>query len=273
MYFSTRFALYFLLPWTNLNVQAGSLNIPPSRRVISHRDSSTDTVNLTRIPQCAAATCLNGTALTPAKLGCDGTTLTKTCFCETAIAPLGCAPYGPSEEDHCFDDMEDWFTGICGQNASQLELNGLPSCAQSCAAKYILGMSCQALTRNCFCALNEDILNSSIGCCVTSNCPQDMVGEFSANVWRDVMCQYGATPDFDYGPWNSYITQRNRGIIGASVPLGLIGLLCLWGSAVNLKNKEICGAISIMIAWCVFALPILIPIYLPDGTGDCTFPF
>jgi len=280
MYFSNyiaSLALYFLLSWTNLNVQAGSSNVLPSRRVISHdlqsRDTDETPVNLTGIPQCAAATCLNGTALTPAELGCDGTTLTKTCFCETAVTPLSCAPHGPSGKDHCFDNMENWFAGICGQDASQLQLNGLPTCAQSCVSEYILKMGCQALTRNCFCELNGDILNSSVSCCVTSNCPVDMVGGFSANIWRDLTCQYGSTPNFDYGQWNAYKARSKRDQIGGSIPLCLLGLVCFWGSAVNIKNNQHWAAFWIMVAWCIFALPILISLYLPDGAGDCEFPF
>jgi CFEM domain-containing protein len=268
MYFSrstiASFAIYFLLPWTHLiNVQAGS---PPS---ISLRDDTP--VNLTGIPQCAAATCLNATALTPAKLGCDGTTLTKTCFCETAITPLSCAPYGPSDKDPCWDEMEAWFASICGENASKLLLNGLPTCAQSCAREYIMEMECQSLTRNCFCELNNGILNKAVGCCVINNCPMHMVRGFASDAWRDVMCQYGSTPDFDYGQWDAYKKKMTAIQIGVSIPLGLIGLAFL-GCA--LGAESICGACLIMFAWCVAAIPIMISIfYLPEKTGACKFPF
>src|SRR5205814_2624922 len=71
-------------------------------------------VNLTDFPQCAAVNCVKSDALSPSRLGCTEQTLTTSCLCETAVKPLACSPSGPSDQDSCWYNLENWFAGVCG---------------------------------------------------------------------------------------------------------------------------------------------------------------
>jgi hypothetical protein len=75
----------------------------------------------------------------------------KDCFCKLQV-PLHCAWQCSWNE---WMLAEDWYVGVCGQDADQLSYDGLPDCARNCLPEALFDHGCITEGRNCFCSGGE----------------------------------------------------------------------------------------------------------------------
>ncbi|KAK0613583.1 hypothetical protein B0T14DRAFT_499040 [Immersiella caudata] len=151
-------------------------------------------VDLGGFPECAAANCITSRQLSPSRLGCLEANLTTDCFCSTAVTPLACAPSGPSDEDNCWFELEDWFAGVCGKagrTAPVIAASGVPACIHDCVFFWLASQGCRTRTRNCFCALPRRVTVDAAEGCLSRNCSSSEQNTFKPAVWRDTICTLG----------------------------------------------------------------------------------
>jgi hypothetical protein len=156
-----------------------------------------DEINLDSLPNCARLFCNAKTSLSPSRLGCIGPTLTKRCLCEKAVTPLACVPSGPSSEDNCWYESEDWLAAQCDSNIPVVPRTSMPSCLQYCAINWLRKKGCRSDTRNCFCKLDEKELITTVTECKKAGCVKKTNPDFDVAFWRDQACTRGEIDTYD----------------------------------------------------------------------------
>jgi hypothetical protein len=174
------------LQWTCTSASAPTIQ---KARLLKARNSTFyGQVNITGFPPCAVANCITSNQLSPSRIGCVASTLTTDCLCNNASTPLACAPSGPSDQDNCWCDLEDWFAGVCQGSVALIELATVPQCMQSCVSDYLAEQGCHTQTRNCFCILPRQPLIDATASCLSQNCLKKMQSSFSPTTWHDNTC-------------------------------------------------------------------------------------
>jgi hypothetical protein len=237
------------------------------RRVLFRRGD----IDFDKLPDCAKPYCNASDSLSPSRLGCVGPSLTKSCLCDEAVTPLECVPNGPSSEDNCWYNVEDWFAGICNNSVPQVAKNSMPSCMADCATNWFRTKGCKTDTRNCFCKLDRSELVKFTEQCRRSSCMKHMIPAFDVAFWADQICSQGEAGEYNEAGYKSRKKMvRNVRIVvpifllAILIPVVLLGVFrkSLRGFGVHqassIRNVRIVVSIG---AICIAAL-VLIPIYV-----------
>ena len=222
--------------------------------------SDTDIVNITNFPQCGYPNCVTSDQLTPSHLGCTTPQLTVGCLCSEAPTPLSCYGSGPSDQNNCWYELEDWFSGACGGMVPVIQANTLPECVQKCVFDYLSTSGCKSDTRNCFCALATAPTVTAVGNCYNQNCTSKMAYSFSAASWQDDTCKLGQAATYDQASYDAYVKKVHDTRIGVTVISVLFFfVIVVWGCSV--AERESGAGASIIAVACVILLIILVPVY------------
>lgn len=241
-------------------------NIRPSRLARDSRGHSElfrrEDVDFDALPECAKPHCNASDSMSPSRLGCVGPTLTKSCLCDEAVTPLACVPDGPSSEDNCWYNVEDWFAGVCNNSIPRVAQNTMPECMADCATNWLRTKGCKTDTRNCFCKLDKTELVKSIEQCRKAGCMKHMKPVFEVAFWRENICSQGEADKYDeVGYQKRKKMVRNVQIV---VPIFLlIVLIPIVGfGVIAIRDEDRRVGIPIIVgAFCV-ALLVLVPIYI-----------
>ena len=171
------------------------------------RDIEHDEVNISNFPRCATANCITSQQFSPSRLGCIEETLDTECFCKEAPTPLSCAPSGPSDENNCWYEMEDWFAGVCNGSVAQVNGATVPECTRTCIFAALSTLGCRSPTRNCFCILSRQPVIDAAKSCLSHNCARKMRSSFSPESWRDTICKLGEVDVYDQARYDRYIRK------------------------------------------------------------------
>ncbi|ERF74887.1 hypothetical protein EPUS_09093 [Endocarpon pusillum Z07020] len=120
------------------------------------------------MPECTKSFCAGlgtiiygGTGVHCPYTDSDAKTWSRQCFCNLKT-PLRCAWIC---NWNAWMNAEDWYTGNtgCGPQADDLDLKGLPACAEDCLPDALMDAGCITKGRQCFC-LNGDMLGCQNSC-------------------------------------------------------------------------------------------------------------
>jgi len=215
-------------------------------------------VDITAFPSCATANCITSQQFSPSRLGCNSAQLTKDCFCHKAPAPLSCSPTGPSDENNCWYQLEDWFSGACDGNVTMVDSATIPQCAQQCVLIDLSGLGCRSLTRNCLCILGRQPVVDAVSSCVGMNCAKKMQSSFSPANWRDDICKTGNASRYDQGVYDRYLKSVSDTRIAVPVIVTLVGACVIVG--VRLAGNRSSGWYTISALVVILGLAIILPI-------------
>ncbi|KAF3938777.1 hypothetical protein ABW19_dt0201754 [Dactylella cylindrospora] len=144
-------------------------------------------VDFSTVPSCTNSTCYaplpDGDDLSwnYYNLGCNHTVdfpigdhgVTHDCFCNTALRPLLCQNYDPSQPSDCYLSLLDWYTDLCGPSTQKtININVLPSCARPCVSMTMSHLGCPDNTLSCVCQLKY--FSASAAKCIENNCNGDI---------------------------------------------------------------------------------------------------
>lgn len=220
-------------------------------------------VNITAFPSCARASCIISQQFSPSRIGCNSAELTTDCLCHKAPAPLSCSPSGPSDENNCWYQLEDWFSGACGGNVTMVDPATIPECAQKCVFIALSGMGCRNPSRNCLCILDPQPVVDAAGSCVAQNCAKNMKMQppFSAASWRDDICKVGQAAAFDQAAYNAYAKMVRDTRIAVPVVVVVIGAVAISTAACVLAEgqRKLAPTITMFLA-VVVCLSIVLPV-------------
>lgn len=215
-------------------------------------------INFQNFPQCARPYCNETASLSPSRLGCIEVNLTQKCLCETAVAPLACVPSGPSSEDNCWYDVEDWLAGQCNGSVAVVPKQSMPSCLQDCAVNWLRKKGCRTDTRNCFCKLDNNEVIGAVDNCKRDGCMKHMSPSFDVTSWRDQVCAQGKVDTYDEGAYRAREKQVRDIRIGVPVAIGIVGLGLLIAAACT-DSSFIPGVLVLIV---VLILCIIPPIFV-----------
>jgi len=248
----------------------GSLTFSP--RDASLPDPSS-LVNLTTFPECATADCVASQSFLSSRLGCQNNTLTVGCFCDEALTPLNCVSTGPSDEDTCWSQSEDWMLGVCG-TVTLVPKDTMPDCIVECVATYLIDSGCGptngTVSRNCFCKLaqldaklDKPKLPSTINKCKKGGCWRNMKPGFDYEEWKDGICTHGVSETYDQWAYEDHVQtiKDTRIAIPVVIPVFSVlgGLLCVSIAGRGYTFNFLAGWI---VSMAVLYLVILPPLYL-----------
>lgn len=192
-------------------------------------------VNLTTFPECATADCVASQSFLTSRLGCQSSELTVGCLCDEALAPLDCVPTGPSDEDSCWSESENWMLGVCGK-ANLVNKDTMPNCIVECVATYLVDSGCGpsngTVSRNCFCKLAEldakldkPKLPSTINGCKKGGCWKNMKPDFEYEEWKDGICIHGLAEKYDQNAYNKHVKSIKQARIAAAVVIPIFSAI------------------------------------------------
>lgn len=184
-----------------------------------------DDMDLDSIPKCAQPYCNSTAAWSPSRLGCIGSTLTKDCFCKEAVTPLNCVPSGPSSEDNCWYDVEDWFAGQCSEEVALISTHSMPECLRDCALNWLHGEGCLTDTRNCFCKLDGRAVVTMADKCRSAGCAKHMLPKFDAAFWREQICSQGEIENYDDAAYRSRRKMVKNVQVVVPIFVGIIAVI------------------------------------------------
>lgn len=168
-------------------------------RLLKERGNKTyfGQVDITNFPSCAYTSCIASNQLSPARLGCTEPELTTSCLCNKAPTPLSCSPEGPSDQDNCWFELEDWFAGACNGSVPLVDPETLPECSRNCVLTLLKNEGYPVATRNCFCILPRVPVLKAATDCWAANCSKKKVPSFAPATWHDNICALGDTARYD----------------------------------------------------------------------------
>jgi hypothetical protein len=255
--------LTFLLLWETANSE-----MPPKEaRILKKRGNTTyfGEIDITTFPSCAYTNCITSNQLSPARLGCVEPELTTSCLCSQAPTPLACSPEGPSDEDNCWSDLEDWFAGACNGSVPQVEAATMPECIQDCVFTFVRNEGCPAATRNCFCILPATPIVKAGTDCWSANCSRKKVPSFEPSSWHDDICDLGSAVDYDQSGYDEYLTKVRRVRLSMAILVGMISVIlvtaaiCLCTSSD--ESESAAGGAALMFVAVALVLLIIVPVY------------
>ncbi len=217
-------------------------------------------VDISAFPSCAATNCITSKQFSPSRIGCTSAQLTTDCLCHKAPAPLACSPTGPSDEDNCWYQLEDWFSGACGGNVTMVDPATLPECAEKCVLIALSTMGCRSPTRNCLCILGRQPLVDAVNSCVAQNCAKKMQSSFSPASWRDDICKTGQAAPYDQDAYDRYIKMVHDTRIAVPVVVTLVAAGVI--AAVRLTGHRRSGFLTVIGLALVAGLAIILPVEL-----------
>ncbi|KAK3377095.1 hypothetical protein B0T24DRAFT_620450 [Lasiosphaeria ovina] len=219
-------------------------------------------IDISAFPSCAAASCIKSEQFSPSRIGCNSAKLTTDCLCHKAPTPLACSPEGPSDENNCWYQLEDWFSGACDGNVTMVDPATIPQCAQKCTFVTLSSLGCRSPTRNCLCILGRQPVIDAVGSCVAQNCAKKMQGSFSSASWRDDICKTGQAGAYDQDAYDKYIKMVHDTRIAVPVVVVLIAAFLLAGVYNLVMHDDMSGnlALGLIILIVVLALAIILPI-------------
>jgi hypothetical protein len=225
----------------------------------------TSTVPTNAFPACASTNCVTSGLLTPARLGCATANLTTDCLCNVAVTPLSCSPLGPSDQSHCWFDLEQWFSGVC-PSVKTIAPSQMPGCMSNCTIEAIQQLGCPvdsdsgSVTLNCFCELGDVAVENAAASCRTHKCPNHFQPSFVIQEWRKSICQQGYTNDYDEAAYDGYM-KKVKSIRAAMVVVPPI-IACIIAVIIGVATEEIKAGIgTFCVLLSVFYLAILPPVY------------
>lgn len=233
-------------------------------------DSST-LINVSTFPECGKADCVASQAFSASRLGCKSSTITVGCFCEDSLTPLNCLPAGPSDEDNCWSESEDWMLGTCGK-AILVDKDSLPECIVGCVSTHLVNLGCGptngTVSRNCFCKLaqldaklEKPELWKKIEECKKNGCWQHMSPDFSYEEWKDSVCIHGIVEKYNQKAYNSYVKKIKQTRIAMAVVIPFIALFFAVIARYLVDSREI-GVLFFFIFTAVLYIAILVPLYV-----------
>jgi len=167
-------------------------------------------LNNTSFPICGYPQCVKSGAITPARLGCSGSVLDSKCLCNQTLSPLACAPRGPSDEDNCWFEIEDWLNGFC-PSVKVLDPNMMPDYLADCSLAHFVDQGCSAtngsVSVNCLCTLKRDAVTMRMRDCQTSGCWHKLSPGFSPDAMLDSTCVTGVGESYDQKGYTDYVTK------------------------------------------------------------------
>jgi hypothetical protein len=259
-------SLIFLLLWEAANSEISASPLKKTR-ILKNRGNTTyfGEINITTFPSCAYTNCITSDQLSPARLGCIEPELTASCLCDQAPTPLSCSPEGPSDQDNCWPDLEDWFAGACNGSVPQVDPATMPACIQDCVFTYLRNEGCAAATRNCFCILPAAPVVKAAADCWSANCSRKKVPSFSPESWHDDICDLGNTTEYDQSGYDAYLTKVHRVRLSMAILVGMISVvlvtvgICLCSNGPD--GDEVAGGVALMFAAIALVLLIIVPVY------------
>ncbi|KAF8851811.1 hypothetical protein BDZ45DRAFT_730667 [Acephala macrosclerotiorum] len=215
-------------------------------RVAGSLEARSD-VNTSTAPQCILADCVASDAFSMSRLGCTDNSLTTNCFCHEAVTPLRCVSVGPSDENNCWAQAEDWMLNICG-GANYIDPLTMPDCVADCFLAYLASLGCGlsngTATRNCFCKVAQlDTkleLQTKMNECQNAGCWKKMSPEFSYEPWKDSICTLGVDQKYDQNAYNKHVGAVKKGRTAALVLVPLFGAV-IAGIIIRDWNRVIFG--------------------------------
>jgi len=223
-------------------------------------------INITDFPKCAYTNCITSDQLSPSRLGCVEPELTLDCLCSQALTPLSCSPEGPSDQDNCWSDLEDWFAGTCNRSVPLIDRATMPECIQDCVLDFFTTEGCPALTRNCFCILPRAPIIQAATSCYSANCTKKKQSSFSPSSWHDDICDSGSTLDYDQAGYNGYVSMVHGVRVSMAIIVGIISVglvvigICLCAMSDDSRDRAPIGAGLILFAIALVLL-IIVPVY------------
>lgn len=246
-----------------LTVGSRASQPPTFAKVRARNETLYGEIDVTNFPSCAVANCITSNQLSPSRLGCVAPQLTTDCLCHNASTPLACAPSGPSDQDNCWYELEDWFAGACQGSVPLLDSKSMPDCIESCVLSYISTAGCATHTRNCFCIIPRQPLVDAVSSCLSQNCLKKMQSSFSPAPWRDEICKLGQTGDYNQDSYDSYGKMVHDTRIAVPVVLGILTFIALIVSIViAIDEDEPFAFVITMIICAILLIVIIVPIYL-----------
>lgn len=221
-------------------------------------------INFDNFPECAKPHCNSSSSLSPSRIGCVETILTKDCLCTVAVTPLSCVPSGPSSEENCWYDVEDWFAGQCDRNVALVPTASMPSCMADCTMTWLHTKGCRTDTRNCFCKLDGNEIVNAAEKCRRSGCMKHMQPGFNVPFWREQMCSQRRLNNYDEGAYQKRKKMVKNVRIVVPVFLGVFVLLPLvvGGAIVCSEDGEEGKGFALILGAVCIALLVLVPIYV-----------
>lgn len=242
-------------------------------RVAGKLEARSD-VNTSTAPQCILADCVASDAFSMSCLGCTDNSLTTNCFCYEAVTPLRCVSVGPSDENNCWAQAEDWMLGICG-GANYVDPLTMPHCVAGCFLAYLASLGCAlsngTATRNCFCKVAQlDTkleLQTKMDQCQNAGCWKKMSPAFSYEPWKDSVCTLGDELKYDQNAYNKHVAAVKKGRTAALVLVPLFGAVI---AAVIVAVGDLADPGDGFFLWCFLTflvagllyVLILVPLYV-----------
>jgi hypothetical protein len=254
----------FLLLWRAAYSQSPLSSSRDVQELKARNSTFFGDVNITDFPACAYPNCITSDQLSPSRLGCVESQLTTDCLCEQAPTPLSCSPKGPSDQDNCWADLEDWFAGTCNNNVPPLNSSTMPECVQDCILNFLKNEGCHAQTRNCFCILPRSPIIQAATTCYSANCTKKKASSFSPAEWHDNICNLGETASYDQKGYDSYVTMVHRVRLSMAILVGLISTV-LVGIGISLiiddDDDKAGPGVALIIVAIALVLLIIVPVY------------
>ncbi|KAF2004082.1 hypothetical protein P154DRAFT_519653 [Amniculicola lignicola CBS 123094] len=223
---------------------------------------SRENVNLDGFPECAKPHCSPTEALSPSKLGCNESTLTKECLCKIAVLPLSCVPVSPSSEENCWYEAENWFAELCDDDVPLVNATSMPSCLSDCTTKWLRRRGCRTSTRNCVCNLDSQRVVTAVGECRKLDCMKHMQPKFDVPLWQRQTCTQNNVDSYDEGAYRKRKKLVKTVQIVVPIFVGLAVLLCWFGVCISLANGKSwspCGYVTLSICVLFGVIP---PIFI-----------
>jgi hypothetical protein len=204
-----------------------------------------DNIGFKSLPDCAKPYCNVSAALSPSRLGCIEQTLTKACLCEKAVTPLACVPTGPSSEDNCWYDSENWLAGQCDKKVPVVPKTSMPACVQDCAINWMRKKGCRTDSRNCFCKLEGKELVAAVEQCKKASCMRHMSPGFDVAFWRDQVCAQGDTNKYNEDAYKARekMVRTVRIVVPIFVVLVALGSIIVGNLSDDGEDGALCGAV------------------------------
>lgn len=205
---------------------------------------ATPIVSLEHFPTCGKTNCVTSGLLDPPRLGCSSTNLTTHCLCDEAVAPLTCAPLGPSDDNNCWFELQQWFSNVCPQ-VKILDPRDMPNCVSKCALDAVVGQHCPAdattgtVTINCFCKLKDQAVINAVEACKRGSCPKHFRPAFNVTAWRENLCRQGFTSNYNQKAYDKYIQIANWIHLGTPIAVPIVAFI-LAGMIHCCRDKRKC---------------------------------
>lgn len=226
-------------------------------------------VNFSNFPECAKADCIVSQSFAASRLGCKTANVTVGCICDDALTPLNCVPSGPSDEDLCWSNSEDWMLNQCGK-ANLIRRETIPKCMVECVSTYLVDAGCGpsngTVSRNCFCKLaqldtklDKPNLPKVFEDCKKARCWKRMTPQFSYAEWKDGICTHGTVEKYNQRAYDGYVNtiKQTRIAIAVVIPIVAVIISCVCAIAA----EDNLGFVWFFPIAALLYVAILVPLY------------